>query len=637
VPAQEESLILRMRAAGARTTARAVDSVGASVKRTGAAAKTASSNYGRFSNVIGSTGKRLSKTSRGLKSAGSSFSALSLPILLGAGAAGKFAIDFDKAMRNVNSIAQLPQRQFQRLREDVLALAGPTAQAPQTLAEGLYDLVSSGFNARQSLIIMKNSAKAATAGLTDAATSTKVMAAVLNAYRMPATKAKSVSDILFRTVDRGVISFEALSQNIGDTLPFASSLGVSLTELGASTATMTKQGLPVPETYTRIRNLLQTMIKPGEGLSDAFKALGVESGEALIKQKGFQGALDAVIGTTDGTKASVAKLFPNIRALGGALALTGKNSKAANKDLKGMEAAGGATSRALKEQSKSMSYQWNKFIAQVKVLAIELGTAFMPILKDVTAWLGKVVKWFRNLSPSTQKWIVIIGLAIAVLGPLLILLGAVVAAGAALASTAGLIALGIGAVVAIVTTAYLKFGWFRDIVGILGKAFMNLPLIWIIRNLRQIVDVFKQIPGAIKGGLVAAVNFFIDRINNIIDVINGFIGVFNKLPNAISGGDIGEIGHVGRVGGGGGGGTGQGPTPFGGMAAPGRLATGGYVTRGGVFEVGERGRETVLLPAGAAVSPHGGGEAVLHNHIYIDGKKVAKSVQRVSVKKKSVE
>jgi TP901 family phage tail tape measure protein len=298
----------------------------------------------------------------------------------GGAAAIRTFVGFDKAMRNVNSIAQLSEKRFKRLEKQVLELAGPTAQAPQTLAEGLYQLVSSGFDANEAVTILGKSARAATAGLTDTATATTAVAAVLNAYRLRASDAGKVSDSLFQTVNLGVLTFEELAQNIGDTLPFASTLKVSLNEVGAATATMTKQGLGAAETFTRIRNLLQTMIKPGTDLKRAYDELGVASGEQLIKQRGFQGALEALVSTTDGSKQAIAALFPNIRALGGAMALTGTNTRAAEKDLANMGKTSGATSRALSEQAKSASYQWQKFSAELSVFAIEVGTKVLPVM-----------------------------------------------------------------------------------------------------------------------------------------------------------------------------------------------------------------------------------------------------------------
>jgi TP901 family phage tail tape measure protein len=220
-------------------------------------------NMGKFGPALAAG----TKSSAGLKALGVGAAAVGAGLAVSV----KMATDFEQSMRNVNSIAKLSEGQFKNLGDDVLALAGPTAQAPKTLADGLYDLVSSGFDAKDSLVILEASAKAATAGLTTTDVATKGVAAVLNAYRLPASKAAEVSDQLFRTVDRGVISFDELSGGIGDTLPFAAALGVGLDEVGAATATMTKQGLSGAETFTRIRNLLQTMIKPGEDLSAAIR------------------------------------------------------------------------------------------------------------------------------------------------------------------------------------------------------------------------------------------------------------------------------------------------------------------------------------------------------------------------------
>jgi hypothetical protein len=70
-------------------------------------------------------------------------------------------------------------------------MAKDTGQAPKTLADGLYDIVSSGFKANDGLKILRASAKAATAGLTDTATATKAVVAVLNAYHLGADQAST--------------------------------------------------------------------------------------------------------------------------------------------------------------------------------------------------------------------------------------------------------------------------------------------------------------------------------------------------------------------------------------------------------------------------------------------------------------
>lgn len=358
--------------------------------------------------AVGSSVGTLGKLNTGFAGAAKSaikFAAVTAGVV-GVGAAikgvGEQTIGFDKSMRNVNSIAQLNEKQFGKLEKSVLKLAGKTAQAPKTLADGLYDLVSSGFDARDSLKILESAAKAATAGLTTTETSTAAVAAVLNAYHRPASDAANISDVLFQTVNRGVINFETLASVIGDVLPFAASLGVNLNQVGAALSTMTKEGLSGEEASTRLKNTLVDFIKPSKDMAAAIKKTGYESGEALIKSKGFQGALEAVIGTTDKSKVSVAKLFPNIRGLGGALALTGKNAKSAHDDLAAFKDVTGATDKALSQQSKSVAFQWNKLKATISAVAITVGSVVIPALtKGLTAVIG-----FANKAGSAIKGVI---------------------------------------------------------------------------------------------------------------------------------------------------------------------------------------------------------------------------------------
>lgn len=368
------------RQAAAAERAAAAEQKRARVMRTQAARADAGAALTRVSagarTSLGGAATAGAIASRGFRGAGGGV----LVGALGLGAAVAQTVAFDKAMRNVNSIAQLSEQQFKALGKSVLDLAGKTAQAPKTLAEGLYDLVSSGFDAKDSLHILQASAKAATAGLTDTATSTKAVAAVLNAYKIPASQAGKVSDLLFQTVNRGVISFEQLASNIGTVLPVASSLGVGLDQVGAALATMTKQGIGPEESVVRLQGAMTKFIKPSETMAEALKKVGVESGEQLIRQRGLQGAIEAVAGATDGSKASFAKLFPDVRAMQGALALTGKNARGAKEDLAAMRDSAGATGKALEQQSKSLSYQWNSLKAQASALSITVGSRLVPAL-----------------------------------------------------------------------------------------------------------------------------------------------------------------------------------------------------------------------------------------------------------------
>jgi TP901 family phage tail tape measure protein len=303
------------------------------------------------------------------------------------------AAKFDSAMRNVNSIARLSETQYKSLSKSVLELSGKTAQAPITLAKGMYDLVSSGFDAKESLLILESSAKAASAGLTTAEVATGAVAAVLNAYKRPAADAAEVSDDLFQTVNLGVLSFDALASSIGDVLPFAQAVGVPLKQVGAAVATLTKAGISAPEAMTRIKGALSALISPSTAMKEAFNKLGVASGEELISKTGsLQGALQALTGTVGNNKSAVAKLFPDIRGLSAALLTTGQNAKSANVDLAAFGDTTGATDRVLAEQKKGVDYQVKLIKSQLSQLGVQIGGALLPgltmLLSNTTATLS---------------------------------------------------------------------------------------------------------------------------------------------------------------------------------------------------------------------------------------------------------
>lgn len=483
-------------------------------------------------------------------------------------------LDFDAAMRNVNSIAQLNEKAFKRLEDRVLNLAGPTAQAPKTLAEGLYDLVSSGFKANEAVKVLGVSAKAATAGLTDTATSVRGVAAVLNAYQMGAGQAGHVSDLLFQTVNRGVITFEELASQIGDVLPFAATLNVGLDQVGGAIATMTKEGLSGAKATTRLKQAMVAFIKPSEGLKSTLQDLGYQSGAQIIAQKGFQGALEAVTEAAGGNQAAIAKLFPDIRGLGGALALTGENAKAAEGDLASMAKAGGATDKALSQQSQSISYQWNKLKAEASALAIRVGFAFIKVVKDIAHARGAVGKTVHDIATF--------------LGPVLArIFDGVKRMFQGMFKT---IASAMQLIGDLLHGRWSKIwddvkgifeGFFRWLGGV-GKLLVT-PL----RAAAQLVD--SALTSAFGGMWTGIKGVFTDGANAVIDVMNTLLDILDKVPFV----DVGSIGHIG-----------------GGVANPaggGNVAKGRHFKAQGGFLGGSGLADTVPIMAAP-------GEAILNRH-----------------------
>lgn len=94
------------------------------------------------------------------------------------------ASEFDKAMRNVNSIAQESEAVYQKLFSTVRTLSDDPKiiEGPTGLAKGMYQLVSSGFSAADSLYHVAEASKSASAGLTSTETAVTAVSSLMNGY-----------------------------------------------------------------------------------------------------------------------------------------------------------------------------------------------------------------------------------------------------------------------------------------------------------------------------------------------------------------------------------------------------------------------------------------------------------------------
>lgn len=355
----------------AATTTKKTDGVTKSVNRSSAATQKATRDAQAARGAMNGMGLGATAAQGGM-----------VALAYGLGASVKAAADFDSGMRNVNSIAGLSEQKFQSLKAQVLDLAGPTAQAPNTLAAGMYQLVSSGFKANEAVTVLKASAVAATAGLTDAETATTAIAGALNAYQLEAKDAQMVSDLLFTTVDKGVITFSDLAQGLGPVLPFATKLGVDLKQVGAMLSILTIKGVPAAEAMTYTKGAMAQLVKPTSDLKRELKDLGVASGAELIAKTGsLQAALEALYNEVGRNDQKFAKLFPDIRGLSAAFSVVGKGADDAQAMLRDFNVEAGRTQQVFKEQSKGEGFTWKQLSADVKQAAVDLGQTFTPALK----------------------------------------------------------------------------------------------------------------------------------------------------------------------------------------------------------------------------------------------------------------
>jgi len=317
---------------------------------------------------------------------------IGLSAMAAAGFAIRDALTFERSMRNVNSITGLTEAGLKSLNAEVLKFAKDSTQSPDLLAQGLYDIASSGFQGADGLKVLDASARSATAGMSTTATAAKVITGALNAYHLEAGKVGDVSDVLFQTVNKGVINFEQLAQGLGNIMAPAAASNIGLGELGAAIATLTVNGTPAAESMTNLQNLINKILAPSADLEKALKKMGYASGFAFLQANGLAGSLKKLDKATGGDVAGIRKFFPDVQAFSGALGLMGKNSATFSSNLRDIADAtkvAGAANKAYQEQMKSPLNQYEAAKNKVKANVIEsLTNNLLPTLTPIITAFG---------------------------------------------------------------------------------------------------------------------------------------------------------------------------------------------------------------------------------------------------------
>jgi hypothetical protein len=133
-----------------------------------------------------------------------------------------------------------------------------------------------------------------------------------------------------------------------------------------------------------------------------------------------------------------------------------------------MQQRAGAATGDFARTSNSLANSQKILRAQIKDVGAQLGNVLLPTVTRVVAVFRELLTRFQGLPESWQRWIVLIALAAAAIGPLLIVLGTLLtvlpAIGAAFAILTGPIGLVVAAI-ALLTAAYIGNWWgFRDAV-----------------------------------------------------------------------------------------------------------------------------------------------------------------------------
>jgi len=375
------------------------------------------------------------------------FAAGSLAIGAGLGLAVKAAGDFEQSMANMDSVANTTGAEFARLRQLAFDMSTTTMRSATEAAGAMYELASAGQRAEQIFSTLPSVIKLADATQYDLSQTTSTVVATMNAFGLEASDTERIINVMAASIGGSMAKMDKLSASFAYIGPVARSAGLSIEETSAALMVLYNAGLDGSAAGTSLRRILASLLKPTESLTKRIEDLGLEMSDIDPRVNSMSEIMQTL--KDSGLDATAAFEDFGLRGAPALLALL-----AAGDGLDEFETMITGTDRAaemLARQMDAVGAQATILKNTLITLGIKIGEKLLPMVRDVTGWLQRLLEKFDGLSDSSFELIAKIALLAGGLLGVLSIVGRMAPLLGAAAGPIGILAIAVGAL----ATAYV--------------------------------------------------------------------------------------------------------------------------------------------------------------------------------------
>lgn len=354
------------------------------------------------------------------------------PLLGAAAASVKFASDFQDRMAKVYTIADKSVVPIDEMADGLKRLSDSSGFSLDDLGEAAYQAVSASVKTEDAVDFLTEATKLARAGFTDTTTAVDILSTVMNTYGHEAYSAAEISDILLKTQNDGKTVVGQLANKMGVIIPMAKNYGVSLEQIAAGYATMTKQGVKTEQATTYFRAMFTELEKESSDVNNILVDLtGKTFAQLMNGGMNISQVLKKLWGYVDGDAEAFQRLFGNVRSTQAVAALAANDFSILDDELKAMENTTGLVDEAL-ETLQTPGLQARKTLNRLKNASEEFGEDLLkdllPALNKAVDIVEKLTTAYRDADQPTRNMVKNIVLVAGALGPGITLFGKTITA-----------------------------------------------------------------------------------------------------------------------------------------------------------------------------------------------------------------
>jgi TP901 family phage tail tape measure protein len=430
------------------------------------------------------------------------------------------AATFEQGMSRVRAVTGATGKDFTTLKNLALEMGSKTTKTATESAQAIEYMGLAGWTTRQIQEGLEPVLRASEAGMMDLGLTSDLVTDSMSALGIETKDLNRYLDIGAKAQNSSNQSMQQFLEAMVTAGGSFKMFNVPLEEAGGLLSVLANRGYKGSEAGNALISIMNNLTTGTGRAGEAMGELGIEIYDGNGKFRGMTKILGEMNQKFDGMTDAQRNTY--IQMIGGKTrtkelnALLNGQSKELSDVTKKLYDSEGALSGMAKTMQDNLLGQWTKFKSAIEGIAISIGTAFLPYLKQGLSWLMKLAEGFNGMGNGGKIMVGIIAAIAAAIGPLLLVF-------------AGLGSLVSNIIILWAALAPVISAIGAPVIAVVGALALLIPaLAALLLSSKDVRNGIGNVFNSIKEKVGGAISFIKTHIDDIKTVFQGF---FNFLTS----------------------------------------------------------------------------------------------------------
>lgn len=488
-------------------------------------------------------GKAMTDVGKGMRDVGRRLNTyLTLPIVGAGAAAVKLAGDFEYSMNVLRAVSGATSDQMERMRKLAIQLGNDTklpATSAIDAAQAMTELVKAGLSVEQAMKAARGVLIMSAAAEISNAEAAEIAANALNAFGLSGDQATRVADLLANAANAASGEMVDIAYALRQAAAVSHMAGQSIEDVVAAIGLMANAGIQGSDAGTSLKQMFLSLINPTDKAAELMKQYGI----SILDARGQLKPLPQLI---EEFRTKLGALPPAQRNAALATIFGSDAIRAANivlmasqQEWEKMRAAvtrAGGAQEVAAAKMEGFRGALEKFRSALETAGIVIGERLLPPLTGLITMATGLLDWFTQLPTPIQNVVLAVAGFAAVLGPALVVLGAVTAALGSLITTGPVVVAALGSITTAAAPLLAAFGALAMVAYLIWQNWSTigpqLAALWedvkarvqpALSSMRQAIGDMVAYVQERWPQIKATLQTFLDWIGPIFETVWGFV------------------------------------------------------------------------------------------------------------------